>query len=294
MQEEKEKFNHAETLLSEGGKSQAAQIFLEIFNSSSDIVMRINCGLELNRSLDIVNNTNQLISITSETISLANKLVEKDIKALALCYMALLLIQSRISKIDRKTRLKLSPEWFEFSLEREKLEYERIDKELVNLEDEVKQVLKEAESIANETKDTSLKSAVYSMIGQSYGYLSFEFRYKKIGKNWLQQKLVKKNLEYLLYNREDRENLRKLHKQSDKFFLQAIEISKFSKNPTDGALAFYNYANQLRTMNRNHQARKCLKESKKIAVTLHDNTLLRNIKILDDRIKSPELPERTF
>lgn len=294
MQEEKEKFNQAETLLSEGRKSQAAKIFLEIFNSSSDIVMRLNCGLELNRSLDVVNNTEQLISITNETISLANKLVDKDIKVLALCYKALLLIQSRINKIDRKTRLKLSPEWFGFSLEREKLEYERIDKELISLEDGAKQVLKEAESIAYETKDTSLKSAVYSMIGQAYGYLSFEFRYKKMGKNWVQQKLVKKNLEYLLYNRVDRENLRLLHKQSDKFFLQAIEISKLSQNPIDRALAFYNYANQLRTINRDHQARKCLKESKKIAMTLHDNALLHNIKILDDMIKSGELPERRF
>lgn len=286
MSEEDKKFSQAEVLISVGRKEEAAKIFLDIFNSSSDVVMRLNSGLELNRSLDPLKDTEQLIVITNETIHLADRLIDKDIKAIALCYKGLLLLHKKIRNIDRLTRIKLSPDWFEFSLEREKVEYEALEQELSNLEEDATQSLNEAEMIADKTQDSALKSTVYSMIGQAYGYRSMEFRYKKIGKNGLGYWLVEKRLEHLLYNRKDKKRLSLLHKDADKFFLKAIRVSKENNDLLEEALALHNYANQLVTMNRYRDARKCLDLSKEIAIKIPDKQLLKNIETLGNSIKT--------
>ncbi|MFA4995708.1 MAG: hypothetical protein WC536_01040 [Patescibacteria group bacterium] len=291
---EEDKFSQAEAMIVVGHKEEAAKMFLDIFNSSSNVVMRLNCGLELNRSLDPVRDTEQLLVITNETIRLSNRLVDKDIKAIALCYKGLLSLHKKLRSIDRMKRIKLSPEWFEFSLEREQVEYETLEQELSDLEENATQSLKEAEGIADKTKDSALMSTVYSMIGQAYGYRSMELRYNKIGKNGLQHWLIEKRLEHLLYNRKDKKGLKLLHKEADKFFLKAISISEENNDLPEKALALYNYANQLRTMYRYREARKYLNLSKEIAIKIPDKQLLENIDTMDDRIKTKKVPEMKF
>jgi len=291
---EEDKFSQAETLLSAGNKEEAAEKFLELFNSSSDVVTRLNCGLELNRSLDPVRDTEQLLVITDETLRLADRLIDKDIKAIALCYKGLLLIHSKITKIDRMKRIKLSPDWFEFSLEREKQEYETLEQELDDMENEATISLQEAEKIADRTKDTALKATVYSMIGQSFGYRSMEFRYNKIGKSGFRLWLIEKQLEHLLYSRKDKKSLKTIHKQADKFFLKAIKTAEENNNLPEKGLALYNYANQLRTMNRYRKAKKILNLSKEIAIKTSDKYLLNNIDILLERVKTKKVPQYKF
>jgi len=281
-----ERFREAEALLALGRKDEASNLFLDLFNNTEDIILRLNSGLELNRSLDQVQDREKLLVIASETIKLAQRLTNKDTKAIALCYKGLLQLQSKVRNLDKMKRINLSPDWFEFSLENDKDNYQEMNEESKFFEEDAWKCLDEAKDIAQNSEDYALKSKVYSMLSQAYLQKFFELRFTNLGKNWLQRWLAVHNYDHFFFRGEARAKLKSIHLNMDEFALKSIKIAEQADDMAEKTLACYNYANSLQSVNNFIKARKYIKTARKIADDLSDNQMLANIAVLEKRAKT--------
>lgn len=146
-------FKNGMSLLMSGRCDEASAIFLKLYGQNISKSFKIQLIDALLASLDTLNESEKLISLVSEGVTIAEQVNDLSAKAYFLSRKADFLMHKKSLLEYRRVNLKLTPGWFCFSLEEEKKKYEAISQEVDKLEKEISFLLAEAVELAENQGD---------------------------------------------------------------------------------------------------------------------------------------------
>jgi len=258
-------FNLAEEKFANGHTDEATKILLSIFNTTRNAVMKVNCGLQLNRVSETSKNYEQLIVVCDECLNIIDTLKDDSAKSLLLAYKGQLHLFACFINKNRMIRLKMHLGWIGFSLALDQEDYENSSEESEKNEKEFLECSALAISLVDKTNDRQAISVVYSVVAQSFGQKYFDIQLK-IFKKKFYIFLKHLGIESVLYSKKDRSEIKNYLTKAEKYFARAIGICGEQKDCQEyKSLAIYNYANFLRMINKFKKANKQINKVKEMA-----------------------------
>lgn len=284
----------AQKLIAEGQKEESLPLLWELY-ASRNTRIKLDTGMLLIAVLDQLTENDRLLGVVEETIQVASTLVSDGPKAYLLSKKAQFICNKISSLTCRQRSLNLAGSvfrWIDFSLEKDKNEFMKIQEERVRLEKEVISLESSALSLIQLSDNSLLRGHIFLTLGEINfsRYLNNQIDLAGLGK--MRSKLMniycvrRWNLDKLIgYNRASRKNLLETQKRSIEFFERAIDEFKRGNYVAELAIAFYSLAVKYTVTYRFAKARACLKRSKELAKKGNDQALKAQIGHLENKIK---------
>jgi cell division protein FtsB len=278
---EQEKLNKARNMYDKGEYSEARKLLEEI--TTKDAGIRINVLSAFIGVLDHVSENDKLLDVANEGIDVATKLGNDTMRNYFLGKKCFFLMSDLSSMIYRQKNLVLSAQvfkWIDFSLERDKKEYEALTETRKDLETEIDSTLEAVTKGAESSLDHNFRGHQFSTIGDAYSskYLADKLDFQEGGKT--KAKIAnlyfvrRWNLDRYLYDRNIRKKIDESRDKCIQFFEKSIKEFKIAGMKSEEAHTIYNLAVKLRLFNRFRRAKKLLVEARVIAKSVEDGKRL--------------------
>src|SRR3989344_539580 len=290
MAETKE-LNKARSLIAEGKHADARKILEGI--TSHDLKIRLDVDLAFLVVLDHVTENDKLLEVSSDGIEIATKLGNDDVLAYLMARKSIFMLTHLSSMVHRQKNLMLSAnvfEWIDFSLERDKKEYEAIVEMRKPLEKEIDTLIESVIEMAERGIDHYFRGHLFSAIGDFYSskYLNDMLDFQKGGK--IRSKIANMyfvrrwGLDKFLYDEVSRRKVKNSKEKCILYFERSIAEFGLSGKKSEEANAIYNLAVKLKLFYRFGKAKRLLVEAKSVAVSLNEKPLLDKIEMLEKEV----------
>lgn len=298
-----QKLREARNLIALNQKEKALPLLWKLYASKNPDV-KLEAGLSLLGALDQLTENRKLLEITEETTKVASGLGRKDVRAYLLSKKAIFLFANLASLTYRRRNLKLAAgvfKWIEFSLEKDKNEYEAIIVNCNQLDKEISALEVEVFDFAQSIADHYLRGHIFMSLGEtSFSMFLNTHLDLIIGGKWRSKisniYFVRRwNLYKLIsYDRDARRKLNASKNKSIVYFEKAISEFKSGNLEVDLAYALYNFAVKFTLMFCFSRARKYLNQAKLLAEAKNERVLLTQIAELEGRIKDKYRHPRNY
>jgi len=299
---ESQKLKEARRLISENKKEVAAPILWSLHTSKTPTI-KLDAILALLVLLDHVTETPKLLELTNEGIDIAMQLHRDDVRGYLLGRKSVFILTQLGYLIYRQKNLKLSAgvfKWVDFSLEKDKREFEAIVQKRIEMEKELREledvVLKFAEASTNHY----FRGNIFATIGDFYSskYFNDHLDFMRGGKNRSKianMYLVRRwNLDKLLYDRKSRQQIRESREKCILYFEKAVTEFEAGNLGSNTAHAVYNLAVKMQSMNLFVRARTLLVKAEVLANAHNEKLLLSQIEKLKEAIKGKNRKIRDY
>ena len=231
------KLNKARELIAQGGHIEARKILESI--SSIDPAIRLDVILAFLVVFDHVTENDKLLEVTNEGIEITTKIGKDDVFTYLLARKSVFLLTQLSSMIHRQKNLMLSAnvfEWIDFSLERDRKEYEFIVEKRKPIEKEIESLNAVVTERAERGTDHYFRGHLFSAIGDFYSskYLSDMLDFQKGGKT--KSKIANMyfvrrwNLDRFLYDRVSQRKVKDSKEKCILYFEKSIARGFFKSS----------------------------------------------------------------
>lgn len=288
---DKEKLNNIRSLIGQAKHDEARKILETI--TTRDPLIRVDVLLIFLVVLDHVTENDQLLAVANEGLQLTKQTGNDNVYGYFLGKKSLFLLSKLSNMVHREKNLKLSAnvfQWIDFSLERDKKEYEIIIEERKKLEKAADDAMAEVEEKANRSNDHYFRGHMYSEVAEFHcsKYLLYKLDFQKGGRRRsmiANLYFVRRwNLDKFLYDRKSRKKIESSEKQCYEYFNKAIEEFRLGGKKSEQAHAIYNLAVKFKIFYRFYKASKMLVKAKIIADELKEKYLSDKIAHLEKEI----------
>jgi hypothetical protein len=240
----------------------------------------------------------ELLQVCTVAIESAERLADAKNQALFMATKAEYLVTfSGLFQFPARKRLRMPPGWFAFGLEREEKEY-------TELTEQIEANDRKADAFASAARNIAEKAGVGTVahVLMCMGTMAFQrYMSRKLDglpsrirvPQWLLPRLRECRLdEYVLYDTETRRQVRTLVAQCEERYLEAVKVLQNAGDDFLESYAYYNLANNLRSMYRLGSASKYLKQARALAEKRDNEQLLKSIHHLEKsiRLKNRDTP----
>ncbi|MBU1445733.1 hypothetical protein KKD70_00520 [Patescibacteria group bacterium] len=295
----KDDLQSAISLLQQGKRKEAAAQLLSLEAKITDKGLRIQLIDLLLSALDPVDECERLIILSSEGAKIANDYGRKDYQAHFMSRKAEFLM-TKISFLQyRQSNLKLSPEWFEFSTEADKNEFNELTAKIDLIEKEIEELLQESLQLAEESGNKTALGRVLmeraSIESSRYLHYKAKFLHNNFrAKLWLKFDFLRNPFfeQLIIYPRKHAKRLQSFINAFTSNFLRAAKIFEELDDPTAG-YAYHNLAIHLKSSYAFRAAKKYFRKAKKIAEKYDDPLLKSKVNELEISInaKNQDIPD---
>lgn len=283
--------NKARDLIAEGRNPEARKI-LEVI-TTQDPKIRQDVLLAFLVVLDHVTENEKLLEVATEGIEIATKLGNDEVRSYLMARKSIFLLTHLSSMVHRQKNLMLSSnvfEWIDFSLERDKKEYEAIVEMRKPLEEEIDSLIAAVLERAERGIDHYFRGHLFSAIGDFYSsrYLNDMLDFQKGGK--IKSKIAnlyfvrRWNLDRFLYDSSSRRKITNSKIHCIRYFERSIGEFRLGDKKSEEANAIYNLAVKMKLFYTFGRAKKLLAEAKSIAIGLQEKPLMQKIEILEKEV----------
>ena len=283
--------NKARDLIAQGGHVEARKILEAI--TSKDPKIRLDVILALLVVFDHVTENDKLLEVTNEGIEITMKNGNESVNSYLLARKSIFMLTHLSSMIHRQKNLMLSAgvfEWIDFSLERDKKEYEFIVEKRKPIEKEIELLIATVIERAEHGVNHYFRGHLFSAIGDFYSskYLADMLDFQEGGRT--KSKIANMyfvrrwNLDKFLYDRASRRKIRDSKKKCVLYFERSIAEFQLGGKKSEGANAIYNLAVKMKTFYKFARAKRLLAEAKSIAVSLNEKPLLGKIEMFEKEV----------
>lgn len=289
---EQEKLNEARAHYERGEYPEARRLLEQI--STKNPTIRLNVLVAFIGVLDHVTENDKLLAVANEGIDLATRSGNETMRNYFLGKKCFFLMSDLSMLIYRQKNLVLSARvfgWIDFSLERDKTEYEEVGKRRKELEQEIDSTLAAVIKGAEKSSDHNFRGHQLSTIGDAYSskYLADKLDFQDGGK--YKSKIAnlyfvrRWNLDRYLYGRDIRRKIDESRDKCIQYFEMAIKEFDAAGMKSEQAHTLYNLAVKLRTFNRFRRACKLLVEAKVMATSVNEKRLLNKISAFEKELE---------
>lgn len=288
---DQEKLNEGRRLFERGEYPEARKAFESI--TSKDPSIRLNVLLAMLGVLDHVSENDKLLAVANEGIELTTKTGNESVRSFLLGKKCLFLMTELSSMIYRQANLTLSSRvfgWIGFSLERDKQEYEALEKQRKDLEQEIDTTLATVIERAERGVDHEFRGHQFSSIGDAYSskFLSDKLAFQEGGKfksKIANLEFVRRwNLDRYLYDGAVRRRIDKSRDECIRYFERSIEEFRLAGKKSEEAHTIYNLAAKMLLFNAFRRTKKLLAEARALAESIGEKRLLDKIEYLEKRV----------
>ncbi len=283
--------DRARGLIAEGKHPEARKILETI--KTQDLKVRLDVLLAFLVVLDHATENDKLLDVATEGIELATKLGNDEVRSYLMARKSIFLITHLSSMVHRQKNLMLSAnvfEWIDFSLERDKKEYEAIVEMRKPLEKEINSLIVAVIDRAERGTDHYFRGHLFSAIGDFYSskYLNDMLDFQKGGK--FKSKIAnlyfvrRWNLDRFLYDNDSRRKIVDSKVKCIQYFERSIDEFRLGDKKSEGANAIYNLAVKMKIFYTFGRAKKLLAKAKSIALELQEKPLLQKIEMLEKEV----------
>lgn len=283
--------NNARNLISEGKHSEARKMLEAI--TTQDPKIKLDVLLAFLVVLDHVTEKDKLLNVATKGIKIATKLGNDEVCSYFMARKSIFLLTHLSSMVHRQKNLILSSnvfKWIDFSLERDKKEYEAIIEMRKPIEKEINLLIEEVTERAEKSIDHYFRGHLFSAIGDFYSsqHLNDMLDFQKGGK--IRSKIanlyfVKRwNLDKFLYDHTDRKKLMDSQKKCIQYFERSINEFRLCSKKSEEANTNYNLAVKMKISYKFRCAKNLLKKAKFIALKLQEKPLLQKIEMLEKEV----------
>lgn len=283
---EKEQLTQARQFASLGKKEEARKILLKLYDSTN-LDIKLNTILILLAVIDHVRENDQLIKLAYEGIKISQKIGKSDVQLYLLTRKNHFLVSKMTFLTHRKKNLMLSAtvfDWIDFSLEKDKKEYEYISVQREQLKKETDVLETDIMKIMGNEKDHYLRGNIFMSLGESYGTKFLDTQIDLMVGGKIKTKLANMHsikkwglYKYLIFDRNSRKKINECAKKCISFFEKSIKEFKTGDKKSDLAHAYYNLSIQYNTMYKFAKARKYLNLAAELAKATSEEYLLSQI-----------------
>jgi hypothetical protein len=289
---ETELFDEASRLIATNEGERAAPLLWRLHQSANDVT-KLNAILALLVVLDPIINGDTLFEIADEGLIIAAKLGSNEVRVYLLGKKSVQLANQLGLLIYRQKNLKLSAnifEWIDFSLERDRREYETIAQRRSEIERELEKSEDTILKVAESSTSHEARGNIYSTLGDlhSMNYFNRKLDLMRMGRTRSRMAnlhFVRRwNLDRFLYDRQSRKKIDSSRDSCIQYCKKAIEEFELGNLIVETTYATYNLAAKLQAMNYFVRAKKVLAKAKQLAETSSDKRLLNQIAAVEERI----------
>lgn len=282
----------ARQLVNEGNEEEAVKLLWPLC-ASQDRVTALNAIFVLLDALNPITENDKLLSLAEKGIEAASHPGHSDAKAYLSSKKVFYLLNELSRLVARAQSLVLSArvfKWIEFSLERDKEEYDAIAKQRVSVEETIAMTAAEVEAIAEACTNPAMRGQLFESIGQYHSTRFFTDLLELQSGGRIRAKIFnlrpvrRWNLSYFLYDRVSRKRIRLSKRKCFRYFERAIAEFEAANSPVDIGRASYNLAAKLMLANHFVRARRLLLKAKTLA-DRNDAKLMHQIAELEQRVR---------
>ncbi len=283
--------NNARELIAEGRHPEARKILETI--TMPDPKTRLDVLLTFLVVLDHVTENDRLLDVATEGIDIATKLGNDEVRSYLMAQKSIFLLTHLSSLIHRQKNLMLSSnvfEWIDFSLERDKREYDAIVEMRKPIEKEVDSLIEAVIEQAGRGTDHYFRGHLFSAIGDFYSskYLNDMLDFQKGGK--IRSRIAnlyftrRWNLDRFLYDRDSRKKTIDSKTKCIQYFERSIAEFRLGGKRSEEANAIYNLAVKMKLFYTFGRAKSLLAKAKSFALELREKPLLQKIESLEKEV----------
>lgn len=285
------KLDNARKLIAEGKHREARKILETI--TTQDLNVRLDVLLTFLVVLDHVTENDKLLDVATEGIKIATKLRNNEAYYYLIARKSIFLITRLSSMIHRQKNLMLSSnvfDWINFSLERDKNEYEAIVEMRKPIEKESNSLIEKVIKQSEMCKDHYFRGHLFSAVGDFYSskYLNDMLDFQKGGK--IKSKIAnlyfvrRWSLDRYLYDKVSRRKIMNSKMKCIQYFEKSINEFRLSGKKSYEANAIYNLSVKMKIFYTFGRAKILLARTKHIALELQEKPLLQKIDILEKEL----------
>ncbi len=300
---EAQELKEANKLILLNEKAKAAPILWKLYRSK-DQNIKLDAALSLLITLDHLTENQKLLEVTEEAIKTASDLQKMDVRAYLLTQKATFLFSELNFLVYRQRNLMLAAgvfEWIDFSLEKEKKEFETISIHRKKLEEKIYKLEMEASELVNSSTNHYLRGHIFMGLAQLHisRFLNHQLDFVSGGRirsmianiyfirRWNLNK-------FIIYDKSSRKNINESKRQSFSFFEKAATEFKAGHLNSDLAYAYYNLATNLTLTFNFTKSKKFLSLAKQLAQKNNEKILLAQIGELEKQIKDKNKHLRNY
>lgn len=283
--------NNARGLIAEGRHPEARKMLEAI--TTQDPKIRLDALLAFLVVLDHVTENDKLLDVATEGIEIATKLGNDEVRSYLMARKSIFLLTHLSSMVHRQKNLMLSSnvfEWIDFSLERDKKEYEAIVEMRKPIEKEIGSLIGAVIEQAERGIDHYFRGHLFSAIGDFYSsrYLNDMLDFQKSGK--IKSRIAnlyfirRWNLDRFLYDRDSRKKTIDSKTKCIQYFERSISEFRLGGKRSEEANAIYNLAVKMKLFYTFGRAKSLLAKAKSIALELKEKPLLQKIESLEKEV----------
>jgi hypothetical protein len=293
--------DNARSLIADGRHPEARKILETI--KTNDPKVRLDVLLAFLVVLDHVTENDRLLEVATEGITVATNIGNDEVRTYLMARKSIFLLTRLSSMVHRQKNLMLSAnvfEWIDFSLERDKKEYEAIVEMRKPLEKEIDSLIKTVIDRAERGIDHYFRGHLFSAIGDFFSsqYLNDLLDFQKGGKTKSRIAnlyFVRRwNLDRFLYDRTSRKRIADSKKKCIQYFERSIDEFRLGDKKSDEANATYNLAVKMKLFYTFGRARGLLAKAKSIALELQEKPLLQKIELLEKEVADKNRHMRNY
>ena len=283
--------NNARSLIAEGKHPEARKILEAI--TTQDPKIRLDVLLAFLVVLDHVTENDKLLDVAIEGIEIATKLGNDQVHSYLMARKSIFLLTRLSSMVHRQKNLMLSSnvfEWIDFSLERDKKEYEAIVEMRKPIEREIDLLIDAVIERADKGADHYFRGHLFSTIGDFYSskYLNDMLDFQNGGK--IKSKIANMyftrrwNLDRFLYDSFSRRKIMDSKAKCIHYFDKSIYEFQLGDKKSEEANAIYNLAVKMKLFYTFGRAKSLLAKAKSVALGLQEKPLLQKIEMLEKEV----------
>ena len=289
---EESDFEKAMNVLMSGQRKQASVLLQQLYQQTLEKEEKIQIIDALLTTLNPIEDTQQLIMLSSEGIKLTNELGILDMQAHFMGRMAEFLMGKITLFQYQRTNLKLAPGWIGFSTEADKSKYEVLTETIKKLEEEVDQLLINASTVAESIGNKKVLAFILLSEASIEGLCYSQYKMECIQgswrtKTWMLLRILRKwGYEVpVLFGFKHYKTLKMYVSSITLIYLKAARLLE-EINDDGAGFAYFNLAVHLKTAYKFRQAQKYLHKAKIIAAKNGNGLLSTQINILEKLIKA--------
>jgi hypothetical protein len=286
------------------GQCEKAVPLLWKLYASKDSEIKLTAAMNLLVALDGVTENKKLLAVTNETIKLAAAMGRKGTRIYLLSKKVEILSRDLTFLTYRQNNLKLAARvfhWIDFSLEKDKEEYEAIFAKKDKLEKEISSLELEVLAAIKYNNNHSLRGYIFISLGQLYFHRYIFYHLDLMNGGRIKSKIMnfyfvrRWHFNTLIgFDRNARRKIREAYKKSINYFEKSIEEFKVGNLESDLARALYSLAVQYTITYRFSKARTHLNQARQLAERIDEKALLTQINELEKRIKDKNKHPRDY
>lgn len=288
---DRDKLKTVHALIEKGAHGEARKILETIITKDSGI--RVDVLLSFFVVLDHVTENDKLLEVADEGIEITTKTGNETVRSYFLARKSIFLLTHLSSMVHRQKNLMLSAsvfEWVDFSLERDKKEFEAIVEQRNPIEEELQSLIATVIERAERGTDHYYRGHLFSAIGDFYSskYLCDMLDFQKGGKT--RSKIAnlyfvrRWNLDRFLYDKVSRRKTDDSKRKCILYFERSIAEFQLGGKKSEEANAIYNLAVKMNLLYCFGKAERLLARAKTIAESLNEKPLLGKIATLEKQV----------